>query len=769
MNESREKKVIVSVAIIAAIFLGAAWLMQDTDTVRQTQDLQRVGSLDELSNLLQAQEESNSYAMRSASGGSSTGEVSVATAAPQAADASSDNSLKADTQDSGEYSSTNVQVQGVDEPDFVKTDGTYLYIASNNNVTIVEAYPATNARILSTIPIDGYYNQLFINDDQLVVYGQEAYNYATPYAIDSMIRAPYPYEQPRSFIRVYDISDRTSPEMVKEITYQGNYHDARMVGSHVYTIADQPLIRSNDDITLPSVSEDGQDRKIAATSIYYFPEVYGYQLSTVFALDLDSLELTKDSFLTGYTQTLYMSEHALYLTAPKQVDYQDYQQRMLEEVVIASLEGDARSEALDILESDRELYVKENALQELMAETYNELSINEKADFEARLRENMQAFQDQWEKETQKTVIHKIELDRLDIQYTAKGEVPGYLLNQFSLDENDGYLRVATTTNQQYWGGPILFAQASGSGAAVAREGSVVMNEKIAVDPIMPTPSMENADKNHVYVLDADLDMVGKLENLAPGERIYSARFMGDRVYLVTFRQVDPLFVISLENPRNPEVLGQLKIPGFSTYLHPFDETHIIGIGQDTQGDVQEGSIMAAIPAGLKLALFDVSDPEHPQEVDRYIIGARGSESSALYDHKAFLFDANKELLVIPTTVREAPRSQEPWAWGKVVFQGAYVFRLTKEDGFMLQGTVTHMNASEQSAMAAAKEQEYYYPAYEATIQRSLYIDNTLYTVSQREVQAHDLATLQQEARVALPMTPPQIYYAEDAISFRAA
>ncbi|MDI6884165.1 MAG: beta-propeller domain-containing protein [Hadesarchaea archaeon] len=310
------------------------------------------------------------------------------------------------------------------------------------------------------------------------------------------------------------------------------------------------------------------------------------------------------------------------------------------------------------------------------------------------------------EQTSEKTVIHKISISDGEIVYKCWGEVPGRVLNQFSMDEYQGYFRIATTTG---WFGA-----------------------------------------NHVYVLDEDLNIVGRLEGLAEGERIYSARFMGAGAYLMTFKQVDPLFVLDLSNPHDPKVLGELKIPGYSDYLHPYDETHIIGIGKDT---IDAGSF--AWRQGVKISLFDVSDPENPREISRYMIGDRGTEwgdSYALSDHRAFLFDQERNLLVVPIELAERKESFDtsPWTYGTYVWQGAYVFHISLTDGLVLKGRITHSETKNQ------------WNSYNLTyhVRRSLYIDNVLYTISGGMVKMNNLADLGEINSIELPSSAewPPIY-----------
>jgi uncharacterized secreted protein with C-terminal beta-propeller domain len=291
------------------------------------------------------------------------------------------------------------------------------------------------------------------------------------------------------------------------------------------------------------------------------------------------------------------------------------------------------------------------------------------------------------------TTIYRIHLQAKNMTVEAKGSVLGQERNQFSMDEYGSYFRIQTsgwTTN--------------------------------------------------VYVLDMNLTTVGKLEDLAPGENFHSARFMGNRCYLVTFKKTDPLFVIDLNNATNPQVLGELKIPGYSDYLHPYDETHLIGVGKNTV-EAEEGEF--AWYQGIKVSLFDVSNVTNPVQDASYVIGDRGSDTPVLTDPKAFLFDRSKNLLAIPVMVAkidesEYPSPVPPYAYGEPVWQGAYVFDISLYHDLVLEGNITHLNID-----MSINEQEYW-------VQRSLYIGDVLYTVSDRMVKMNSLEDLSPIGEVAL-------------------
>lgn len=319
--------------------------------------------------------------------------------------------------------------------------------------------------------------------------------------------------------------------------------------------------------------------------------------------------------------------------------------------------------------------------------------------------------------EDEKTLITKISIDKDDIEYVSSGEVSGHILNQFSMDEYDNNFRIATTISRY----------------------------------------TDNKDEstNNVYVLDSDMNLIGSLEDVAPGESIYSVRFMGKRAYMVTFRHIDPLFVIDLTDPTDPTILGKLKIPGYSDYLHPYDENHIIGIGKEVDASIDadkihtEGAVYYTAIQGVKISLFDVTDVEHPVEMYKVVLGDRGTESPATADHKAFLFDKAKELLVIPITLAELEEGQSKDMQGDYTFQGAYVYNLNLEDGFKLKGRITHYEDDE-----IFKKSGYYFRG-DMSIQRSLYMDDTLYTFSNQVIKANNLGNLDEISSIDLPYEDP--------------
>lgn len=607
-----------------------------------------------------------------------------------------------------DYSKTNIQVEGVDEADFVKNDGKYIYVLAQDKLVIIDAFPASTANILSTTMIEGRPKDIFVNGDRLIIFLEDT---DTVYSIQEYDYMPRPRETMKTVAMVYDISNRKKPEEIANYSLNGNYFQSRMIGDYVYLIAKDYVYYTGDLVDMPSIRKGSV--KIMAPDVYYFdnPE-QNYVFHTIASINIKKTDsINAKTFMMGYSDNLYVSGNNIYITYRKNLPgiyYEEQKQEQFYTVILPLLPQDSRDKINEIKNSNLDLHEKWDRISSILEETFNRMTEKEKQTYQADVQKALEEYEMKLAQEREKTVIQKIGIDKGTIEYKTKGEVPGSLLNQFSMDESGDFFRVATTS--QFW------------------------------------TSNSNIQYNNVYVMDSDLKITGKLEKIAQDERIYSTRFIGNRLYMVTFKRMDPLFVIDLSDPNKPEVLGQLKIPGFSDYLHPYDENHIIGVGKETAENEWGGVSIK----GVKVSLFDVSDVNKPQQIDTYEIGKAGTDSEALQDHKAFLFDKNKELLVIP--VREVTgQVQYDTRYGynmQKVWQGAYVFNITP-GGFKLKGKISHFDDFE--------EPNYYWGS-PGAVKRSLFMDDVLYTISARKVLMNNLSDISEIKSIDLPFSK-NLYY----------
>ena len=589
-----------------------------------------------------------------------------------------------------EYSTTNVQVGLVDEPDYIKTDGKYVYVVNQNTLTIIEAYPAEEAEIILKAALDiesQNLENMFLNGDRLAILH---YGSSQSQGIAEFDFMPYPIYTPNTMITVLDISDREDPVLISQHAIDGNYNDSRMIGNVVYLIATNWIDYHN-----PIIPRVVTESEIISPEIFRFPNIEReYNFNTIAAVDISSGNMiNSEVFLMGYTNSIYMSLDNLYITYEKittPLSFEQFQKDRFFKVIVPLLPQDAQDKIKEINENPAlDPRQKWREVSAVLQEAYNLLPKEKRDELFSAIQKALDEY-DSRQDDRHRTVIHKIGLDEGDMEYIANGEVPGYPLNQFSMDEYQGKFRI-TTTSQNFASGDI---------------------------------------SNNVYVLDENLDVIGQLEEIAPEERIYSARFMGEKLYLVTFQQIDPFFVIDMSGD-SPKILGELKIPGFSNYLQAFDEDHIIGIGRDTElsksGRVQQ--------LGVKIAMFDVSDFGNPKEKDVIIIGDARTNSEILHNHKALLLDKQKDVMSIPikTSVSsfDEPFDTEMRFYEDRYWHGFYVYGFD-ENGFVEKGIITHHQG-----------QDYHNRLYMQP--RSFYIDETLYTIMDGSMKMNDLKDVEDE------------------------
>lgn len=524
----------------------------------------------------------------------------------------------------GDYSTTNNQVDNVDEADIVKTDGKNIFYISNNIVNIIDA---NNLELLSEI--NGYMSdesgesfspsQLFINGTKLVVIGSfyKRETITSDEREEDSVIFDYAYVNSINMTKamVYDITDGKNPKLLREVALDGYYKSARMIEDNIYFISSKGIgyygvdqIKEED--LLPTV-EDSIDitvsKKIPCTDIAYFPGSDSYSYTLVGGFNINNDEPLSVETFFGAGDTVYCSENNLYLTRP--IYNSEYRRNNIE--------------------------------------------------------------------------IYKLELNNSKVTMKANGKVEGYINDQFSLDEFDGNLRIATT----------------------------VIKEPFRYDE-ETDEYIDEITTNRVYILDENLEELGRTEDLADGERIYAVRFMGKIGYVVTFEQVDPLFVLDLSDPKKPEVKGQLKIPGYSSYLHPYDETHVIGIGYNTKDNGYGG----VANTNMKMSMFDISDLNNPTEMFNVSIGLDYAYSDLLHDHKALFYKASDNLIGFAyNTYSYEGNSKDYWSFD--------IFHIDLEKGF------------ERFARFSQRHD------YRTNIKRMIYIGDTLFGLSSNKVTSYDLNT----------------------------
>lgn len=500
-------------------------------------------------------------------------------------------------------SDTNVQVAGIDEPDIVKTDGKNLYISLQApyyygyyedrpldmpaiggmpirprqqvaSTKVVGALPASDMKVLSKIERQG---EMLLSGNVLMVFDYQG-------------------------VWAYDITDKENPKDLWQIKYEqsGQLSAARLYNGKLYLVT-QNYVNYSDPCPIRPLIVGKTTIEVPCRDIYHpIAPVNDSAVYHAFAVDPASGQIKDRISFVGSSGSavVYMSQDNLYIT----YNYNADQIKLTIDFLKTSGAGILPDEVLSRLQKLDNYDIGGNAkmveMQNIIQKYMVSLSQDDQRQKENDLANRMADYLKVNKRNLYFTGIVKIKLDGFDI--AATGKVPGQLLNQFALDEYQGNLRLAVTVGGQgggLWGG---------------------------------WNSQDSA--NDVYVLDKNLSRVGSVQDLGLTERVYSARFMGDKAYLVTFRQTDPFYVLDLSKPKDPKLTGELKIPGYSSYLHPLTDFLLLGVGQEN--------------GKVKLSLFDVSDVSSPKEIDKYTLDEYWTE--AANNHHAFLQDKDRQIFFLP-------------------------------------------------------------------------------------------------------------------------
>lgn len=549
------------------------------------------------------------------------------------------------TNENADYSKTNVQVENVDEADIVKTDGKYIYYVTQNKVFIVEA---NELNIVSTIEIKEDKkqfspNELFINENKLIVLGnfyeyEEVVSRETSDPVNGIIELEDETEENRKLATpTYSDSARiTSSNTAKAI---------------VYDISDKQNIN-----IIREVGLDGNyvNARMIGDNVYFISRKYAYYYDEL-----------KDNEILPRIQDTASAQENKYIECTDIAYFKDSDNKNYMLVGGFNINNNDELHVETFFGASEIVYASENNLY--IAETSYDENFNSD------------------------TTIYKFNLNNSQIILTAKGKVNGYLNNQFSMDEYEGNLRVATTYTIQE-GIQEIVGDADGT-------------------PVVKVP--ETKYSNRLYILDENLKEISRIDDLAKDEQIYAVRFAGKIGYIVTFEQIDPLFVIDLSDPTSPQIKGELKIPGYSSYLHPYDENHIIGIGYNTKSNGHGG----ITTDNMKMSMFDVSDLENPKEMFSIDIGSAYTHSEILYNHKVLFYKKSQNLIGFPVSYDGTNKIE--------------LYKINLENGF------------EKYAEIVKNKNDF-------GVSRIIYIENVMYSLSYNKIISYNLETLEKIKEIEL-------------------
>ena len=620
-----------------------------------------------------------------------------------------------------DYSGTNNQEGGVDEADVVKTDGYYIYFLNGKKLEIMGVPEFGELVYQSNTTIEGNPSSMLLDGDRLVVISSiNSWNIPHTNPLYAAMEWDEQYSSWRTYsltkFSVFDIGDRSDIQLEKELFIEGTYITAREVDGTIRTISHAWMetmgLRSWLDFPTGYWDLDYDDPKRLEIR-----ETVAYQTM------LDNEEIIADMELSDLVPRIYERQNDNVITHSLTKDDcasfiapQDGFSRGVNSIFSFDLtSSDFTFEADHIIGNYPLVYSSADAL--ILAEkSWDSWWFWNSADSD------------------EATNIHMFDISNSgSTEYIASGRVDGTIQNQFSLSEYQGVLRVASTEGQ--WGRWWL------------DNPEPMTSNVVTLRPI--------ADANG----HTTLEQIGIVEGIAPNETIWSARFVEDRAYIVTFENMDPLWTIDLSDPANPTIMGELKIPGVSTYIHPISDSTLLTIGMGP-ADLETGEGLDW--SNVRLSLFDVSDFTNPLETTTLTISPvedennpcwTWSSSEATYEHKAFQYWAPKSMLAVPMNT---------YTSGYYDYEASTYVECTRE--WVSKLMITNVTETSLTAYGEVDHSEFYeseqYWWNSYNIRRSIFMGDYIYAISANGITATNLTTMENSASLSLEyQNPYESYY----------
>jgi uncharacterized secreted protein with C-terminal beta-propeller domain len=587
-----------------------------------------------------------------------------------------------------QYSTTNNQVASVDEADFVKNDANTVFVLGTDGVHVIDAWPAPETHEVAKLTVPGEPRRLLLEQNRLVVYtrmqatdeGGAGSSNPSDQGCTYGYDCRFQSEGGHTMVLVFDVADPSHPSELMRYELSGGFVASRRVGNVVYTV-----VHDTGATQVPGVV-----LTVSGKSYAELEEAYARALATNDA----AVDALSDEYFLPWVRTTAPGAGAVTATSGDNPALASSAARGGSFVSLTAFDLTQLAPPTRTIVASSAGYVYSSA-------TGLYLAVDRVAELDPSYGYYYGGGQ------PTDTVVHKFALDGVATRYRGSALLPGHILNQFAMDEYDGVLRVASSLG---W---------------------------------VPDPSVTSAVTTFAERA-GTLVRVGQIGGIAPDEDIRAVRFDADRAFVVTFKKTDPLFVFDLSNPAAPVQLGELKIPGFSTYMQRLDANHLLAIGF-TADDM--GSF--AFFNGIQIQMFDITDLANPKLLFRNVIGTRGSASEALTNHLAFNYFAPKKLLALPMTVCEGGGNG---TYGdKLTFAGLMAFDISLETGITEHGRLPFADTTQTPAGASC---DTWWAESSSLVKRSIFMDDWVYALSDQELKVAGLGSMATPVKT-LPLVTP--------------
>lgn len=588
---------------------------------------------------------------------------------------------------------------GVSGADIIKFSGGYIYAIVKNEIFIINALSAAEAKVESRITLSSRPLELLVAGSRLAVFGSDQEIKSSSLVQSFASRNDY------TFFKVFDVSDATEPREVRSLSFEGGYVGVRLIGNYAYFLTAQPAAYRHDEPIMPRIIEGNKlisspcslGKSCASTDVYYFDAPYrNHTFLSVSAINLASRDeaINNQIYLIDPNYNLHLSASGnFYLARYQALSAYDLEQSIKLDLVLAKLSEGDRAAVAQITSSPESLLnaVEKRLKTAVIVEKYIlSLSAEEKEALKEEVAKALVGQVKKQSKDLEKTVIYKFALKAGKIDYRARGEVYGRPMGASAWSEKSDNLRLATARNELW---------------------SLMFDD----------PSQRYSN---IYVLDSSLRTLGSLENIVSDNIISAVNFFGDRVYMSAAGDGAPTYVIGLTELSKPAVLGAVRLSGRSR-IYQIDAAgeKILGFGRE-----MASSTAGTQEEGIKLSIFDFSDLKKPAEVSSYILGDKNSDSVAFKDYKA-LSGADTADVVIPVSLREN---------GELVFSGVLAFALSAAGDLKMSGKIDHSKAGNFNQLDYWRNVQYY----NHSVKRSFVVGENLISFSNKYLKINRLSDL---------------------------